>query len=147
MNYSFVELINFIRVMNVFSFQLLYKVSFSCSKWYPFSFPSFVSGRLDPVLCLSVISTVIGSNIFSVHRSSIKLLWCCLYVVLSWETETDFIVFEHQRRQRICFKKIVTSHETRHPQYLIFFLCNFSFFLSFCFHVFMNKVLYKRLGM
>ena len=28
--------------MNVFSFHLLYKVSFSCSKWYPFSFPSFV---------------------------------------------------------------------------------------------------------
>ena len=73
----------FIRGMNIFSFQLLYKVSFSHSKWYIFSFSSFVSRRLNQVLCLSLISAVIGSNIFSVHRSSIKVLWCYLYDVLS----------------------------------------------------------------
>ena len=58
-----------------------------------------MSEMLDQVLRLSVISTVIGLNIFSVYRSSIKVMWCCLYTVLSWETDTDLIVFKHQRRR------------------------------------------------
>ena len=35
----------------------------------------------------------------------------------------------------------MTSHETSHLQSLIFFLCNFSFPLTFFFRVFANKVL------
>ena len=64
---------------------LLYKMSFSYSKRISiFLFPVLcVFRRLDQVLCLSVVGTVIGSNIVSVRRSSIKVLLCCLYVVLS----------------------------------------------------------------
>ena len=55
--------------MNEFSFQLLYKVSFSYSKCYPFFLFSVlcVSRRLDQVLCWRVVGTVIDLNIVSVH--------------------------------------------------------------------------------
>ena len=93
-------------------------------------------GRLDQVLCLSIIL-----NIFSFHQNSIKVLWGYLYVVLSQEIDADLIVSKNQRRRRICFKEIWTHHETRDPQSLILFLCNFSFPFSFCFRVFVNNVL------
>ena len=66
----------------------------------------------------SIVSTVIGLNIVSVCRSSIKVMWCCLYVVLSWEIDVDQIISKHQRRRRICFKKIVTPLKTRRFQSL-----------------------------
>ena len=111
---------------------------FSCSKIISiFSFPSFcVFIRLDQVLCLSVVGTVIGSNIVSIRRSSIKVMWCWLYVILSWEIDVDLIVSEHQRKRRICFKEIMTPHETRHPPSLtnlIFLVIFFSFFVIFPF--------------
>ena len=52
----------------------------------------------------SVVSTVIGLNIVLVRRSSIKVVWCCLYTVLSKEKDFDPIISKHQKRQRICFK-------------------------------------------
>ena len=52
-------------------------------------------------------------------RQSIKVLRCCSYAVLSWEIDVDVIFSEHQMRWRICFKKIVTPHETWHPPSLI----------------------------
>ena len=75
---------------------LLYKMSFSCSKSFFFLFLILCVFRtLDQVLRLSVVGTVIGSNIVAVRRSSINVLWCCLYVVLSWETDANLIVSEH----------------------------------------------------
>ena len=58
--------------------RLLYKMSFFFSKRESinFLFQVFCSfRRLDQVLCLSVVVTMIGSNIVSVRRSSIKVLW------------------------------------------------------------------------
>ena len=55
----------------------------------------------------------------SVRRSSIKVLRCCSYVVLSWETKADVFFFEHRRRRKICFKEIVTPHETLRPPFFI----------------------------
>ena len=49
-------------------------------------------------MCLSVIGTVIGSDIVYIRQSRIKVLWCCLYVVLSWESDANSIVSEQQRR-------------------------------------------------
>ena len=63
-------------------------------------------GWIKLVLCPSVVDMVIGSNIVSVHRSSIKVLWCFLYAVLSWETDVDPIVFEHQRRGGFVLKRL-----------------------------------------
>ena len=62
---------------------------------------------------------MIVSITVSVRRSSIKVLRCCSHAVLSWETDVDVIFSEHRRRQRICFKEIVTPQETRHPPFLI----------------------------
>ena len=84
-------------------------MSFLCSKRESINFlfsVLCVSRRLDQVICLSVVGTVMGSNIVSVRRSSIKVLWCCLYVILSWETNIDMIVSEHEKRRRICFKTV-----------------------------------------
>ena len=66
----------FIRGMDVFSFQLLYKVSFSRSKCLPFFLFSVlcVFRRLYQVLYWMVVGTVIGLNIVSVRQSSIKVL-------------------------------------------------------------------------
>ena len=63
---------------------LLYKMSLFCLKRESinFLFPVIcVSRRLDQVLCLSVVGMMIGLNIVSVHRSSIKVLWYCLYIL------------------------------------------------------------------
>ena len=75
---------------------------------------------------------VIGSNIVSVRGSNIKVLGCCLYTFLSYETNTDPIISEYQRRQQICFKKIVTPHKTRpfHNILVFLFLVDFIFFSS-----------------
>ena len=54
-----------------------------------------------------------------VPQSSIKVLRCCSYAVLSSETKTDVFFSKHRRRRRICFKEIVTPHETLHPPFLI----------------------------
>ena len=57
---------------------LLYKMSLFCSKRESINFlfrVLCVSKRLDQVLCLSIVGTVIDSNIVSVRRSSIKVLW------------------------------------------------------------------------
>ena len=134
---------------------LLYKMSFFCSKRESinFIFPVLcVSRRLYQVLCLSTVGTLIGSNIVSVRRNSIKVLWCFLYTVLFWETNANLIVSKHQRRRIICFKEIVTpDHETWHPPSLtnlivsynfLFFLCNFFFLSSYCFCVFANKFVF-----
>ena len=56
---------------------------------------------------------------FSVRQSSIKVLRCCSYVVLSWETKADVFSSEHRRRWQICFKEIMTPHETLRPPFLI----------------------------
>ena len=92
---------------------------------------------------------VIGLNIVSVLQNDIKVLWCCLYTVLSWEIEADLIVFEHQRRRRICFNVIVTPHETQHLlslANLIFPVIFFSFLVIFpfsivCFFVYLRPSL------
>ena len=107
-------------------------------------------GWIKLVLCPSIIGMMLGSNIVSVRRSSIKVLWGYLYASLYWEIDADLIVFEHQRRRRICFKEIVTLMRLGilhlifpdKPYFscnFLFFLCNFSFPLSFCFRVFANK--------
>ena len=44
------------------------------------------------VMFPSVVGKVIGSNIVLIRQCSIKVLWCCLFVVLSWETNVDPIV-------------------------------------------------------
>ena len=44
-----------------------------------YQFSQFVcKGWIKLVLCPSIVSTMIGSNIVSVSRSSIKVLWSCL---------------------------------------------------------------------
>ena len=50
---------------------------------YQFSLVSVCKGWIKLVLYSSVVGTVIGLNIVSVRRSSIKVLWCCFYDVLS----------------------------------------------------------------
>ena len=71
-------------------------------------------------------------------------------VVSSWEIDAGVIFSKHQRRWKICFKEIVTPHETwcfrSLTKNLFFFLLEFSFlpfcnfllplFIFFCFHVF-----------
>ena len=63
------------------------------------------NGWIKLVPCLSVIGTMIGLNMVLVRSNSIKVLWCCLYVVLSWEIDVDMIVSEYHRRRQICFKR------------------------------------------
>ena len=45
------------------------------------------------------VDWVIASITASVCWSSIKVLRCYSYVVLSWETDVDVIFFEHRRRR------------------------------------------------
>ena len=122
-------------------------MSFSCSKMRStFSFSNFcVFKRLEQVLCLSVVGTVIGLNIVLVRQSIIKVLWCFLYVILSKETNTDLIVSKNQKRRRICFKDIMTPHKTWHPPSLtnlIFSIVFFYFFVIFPFsHHFVSMYL------
>ena len=97
--HSFVEGMIFILLPHKMSF--FYSINFLFPVLYVFR-------RLDQVLCLSAI----GTMIVSVRRSSIKVLWCCLYTIVSWEIDADMIVSGHQRRQRIRFKKIVTPQDT-----------------------------------
>ena len=104
--------------------------------------------RFDQVLCLSVVDTMIGLSIVLVCHSNIKVLWCCLYVILSWETEADLIVFKHQRRRQIRFKEIVTPHKTQHPPFYSpdkpYFSYNFIFFVIFPFpYYFVSMYLHK----